>query len=390
MSRNYKYENSRSLTFLVGIAVFGLLLASSGWTDEGKQGWQVDWEKTVQAAKKEGRLYIYGSSSPMSIIQAGVFQKTYPEIKIVTVSPGRSSMAYQRLMTERRAGRYLADLFVGGSTTIMGLYRGQGLDPIKPLLIQPEVLDESKWLNKKHAYLDPEGQYVFIYIAHPQPGSISYNTKLIDPTKFNSFWDFLNPELKGKIEVGDVRSGGTGSSNLKIYYYHPQLGPKYIKRLVRDMDITLFRNRRQSVDWLANGRFSICFFCYPRELAKAQKQGLPVEEFGYMKEGAGLTSHSGQIGLVNKAPHPNAAKVFVNWLLSREGQMTMQTVFAEGRRGASNSRRIDIPKDMIPPQDRLKQGVDYIDVETPERRDMRPIIKVFKEALAEKRMREKR
>ena len=109
-----------------------------------------------------------------------------------------------------------------------------------------------------------------------------------------------------------------------------------------------------------------------------------------MKEGAGLTSHSGQIGLVDNAPHPNAAKVFVNWLLSREGQMTMQTVFAEGRRGASNSRRTDIPKDMIPPQDRLKQGVDYIDVETPERRDMRPIIKVFKEALAEKKMRDKR
>jgi ABC-type Fe3+ transport system substrate-binding protein len=102
-----------------------------------------------------------------------------------------------------------------------------------------------------------------------------------------------------------------------------------------------------------------------------------------MKEGAGLTSHSGQIGLINKAAHPNAAKVFINWLLSREGQLTLQRVYAEGRRGASNSRRTDITKDIVPPEDRLIEGVKYLDVETPERREMEPVIKIFEHALAQ-------
>lgn len=178
--------------------------------------------------------------------------------------------------------------------------------------------------------------------------------------------------------------GGTGNSNLKFFYYHPALGPKFIRRLAGETELTLFRDNRQSVDWLSTGKFSLCFFCYPQEVARAQKQGLPVAEFKHqMKEGAGLTSHSGQIGLINKAAHPNAAKVFLNWLLSREGQLTLQRVYSEGRRGASNSRRIDIPKDMIPPEDRLVEEVEYLDVETPERREMAPVIKTFEEALAQ-------
>jgi iron(III) transport system substrate-binding protein len=150
------------------------------------------------------------------------------------------------------------------------------------------------------------------------------------------------------------------------------------------MNVTIFRDNRQSVDWLATGKFALCFFCYPQEAARAQKQGLPVDEIKQpMKEGAGLTSHSGQIGLINKPAHPNAAKVFINWLVSKEGQLTLQRVYSEGRRGASNSRRIDIPKDMVPPEDRLVEGVEYLDVETPERREMAPVIKIFEEALAQ-------
>jgi ABC-type glycerol-3-phosphate transport system substrate-binding protein len=100
-----------------------------------------------------------------------------------------------------------------------------------------------------------------------------------------------------------------------------------------------------------------------------------------MKEGAAVVSHSGSIGLLNKAPHPNAAKVFVNWLLSREGQLTMQRVYVEGKRGASNSLRVDIPKDMVPRHERLFEGVNYIDLETGDRSDAGPIIKLVEETL---------
>jgi ABC-type Fe3+ transport system substrate-binding protein len=107
-----------------------------------------------------------------------------------------------------------------------------------------------------------------------------------------------------------------------------------------------------------------------------------VNEFGEMKEGMGIASSGGNLGLANQAPHRNAAKVFVNWLLSREGQITVQTSYAKAGNPV-NSLRIDIPKEGIPPADRLREEVNYIEVETPERMSTELALKVFNEALAE-------
>jgi ABC-type Fe3+ transport system substrate-binding protein len=104
--------------------------------------------------------------------------------------------------------------------------------------------------------------------------------------------------------------------------------------------------------------------------------------FGSLKEGMGITSSSGNLGLVNRPPHPNAAKVYLNWFLSREGQLTLQNEYAKAKVTASNSLRIDISKDMVPPAERLQDGVDYVEVETPERISMEPVLKVFSEALS--------
>lgn len=293
------------------------------------------------------------------------------------------SHALHRILAERRAGKYLADIIIGGSSTPLTLYRANALDPIKQALILPEAVDESKWWEARHRYIDPEGKYIFMYIGHPQRGSISYNARLVNPDEVKSFWDFLNPKWKGKIEVRDFREGGAGNSNMRFFYYHPEMGPKFIRRLFADMDVTLFRDLRQSIDWLARGRFAICFFCYGNEIFKAKDQGLPLDEFRFMKEGAALTGQSGTLGLVNQAPHPNAARVFSNWLLSREGQLTVQKEYARSTSTYSNSLRIDIRKDMVPPEERLLAGVTYVEVEIPERMDMRPILRIFEEALAE-------
>lgn len=371
----------------IGLIVF---LPSFLWegamnAGEGRPAWRAEWETTIEAAKKEGQVAVYGTDPLLLITDSGVFQKAYPGIKVVTVAPGTGNQAMQRLLAERRAGKYLADLVIGGSSTPMMLYQARALDPIRPTLILPEVLEESKWWRGKHRYNDPEERYVFQYIGHPQIGNISFNTQLVEPKDFKSFWDLVSPKWKGRIEIRDFRAGGAGNSNMKFFYYNPEIGPKFIRHLFGEMDVTLFRDTRQSVDWLGTGRFSLCFFCYPQELARARKQGLPVAEFeGLMKEGAALVSHSGSVSLVNRAPHPNAAKVFVNWLLSREGQLTMQRVYVEGRLGASNSLRVDIPKDMVPLHEQLREGVSYIDVETRERSDVGPIIKLVDEILAAK------
>lgn len=364
------------IPFLTALTLFSCELL---YAAETKPGWQQEWERTVAAAKKEGRVNVY-MSGWFAVLYAGVFQKAYPEIKVVGVT-GPGDQVTQRVLSERRAGKYLADVVSAGVPfPYPQLYRAKLFDPITPALILPEVTDQSKWYQGRHRYADPEGQYVFIYTGMPQTGGASYNTKLVNPKEFKSFWDFVHPKWKGKIEARDIRVPGSGSGAMRFFYHHPELGPRFIRRLVGEMDTTLFRDPRLGSDWLATGKFALCFFC---STGTAKLQGLPVDTFGVMKEGAGLVSQFGGLGLVNKALHPNAAKVFINWYLSREGQMALQRVVAQAGDASAvpDSLRVDISKDDIPPEDRRAEGVRYLDLDTPGRIEMEAIYDVIKEAL---------
>ena len=92
----------------------------------------------------------------------------------------------------------------------------------------------------------------------------------------------------------------------------------------------------------------------------------------------------GQLALMNRAPHPNAAKVFVNWLLSREGQSAFQRIISTPGE-AKNSRRIDVPKDHIPASERRVDGVKYFDGDDLNSRDITPVTKLMDEIFAGKK-----
>ena len=98
------------------------------------------------------------------------------------------------------------------------------------------------------------------------------------------------------------------------------------------------------------------------------------------KEGGGLVQQFGTLALVNRAPHPNAARVFINWLLSRKGQMALQRNMLNTENPA-DSLRIDIPKDDLPILSRRIDGVTYLDTSRPEWQEMKPILDVMNEAL---------
>lgn len=341
------------------------------------------WDKLADAANKEGQLTIYSGSIPALMVEDGAFQKRFPGIKILTVIAEGGAGAAQRIIAERRGSKFVADLVMGTSGSIWSLYAAKALDPIKPVLILPEVADESKWWQGSHRYVDPDKKFIFTFMGSPREGSVYYNKNLVNPNQLTSYWDFVEPKWKGKIELRDLRAAGIAAPSMRFLYYHPELGPKFLKRLFGDMDVTLFRDRRQSVDWLVNGKFSICFMCLPTEIAKATAQGLPVDGFGTLKEGSLLDSLTGNIGLVNNAPHKNAAILFLNWLLSRDGQQMAQQVHTRARIGVSNSLRIDIPKDSVPADERPVAGVKYLDVDNAERISSEPLLKLFNEALAE-------
>ena len=255
--------------------------------------WQQEWEKTLDAAKKEGQVTVYISGYEAVLPD---FEKEFPDIKVVAVTV-RGNQLGQRLLAERRAEKYIADVVSSGANpNYQQFYPAKALDPIKSALILPEITDQTKWYLKKHQYSDPEGQYVFNYVGSATYGAVNYNTKLVDAKEFRSYWDLLNPKWKGKIEARDIREAGPGAGNTRFFYYHPELGPSFIKQLFGEMDITLFRDFRQGPDWLATGKFAICFFC---DVDVLKQQGLPVETFGptIFKEGGGLGSTVWYLGI---------------------------------------------------------------------------------------------
>jgi iron(III) transport system substrate-binding protein len=360
------------LIFTIGVALPGALYGG-----EAKPAAQASWETTVAAAKKEGRLNFYVGrygSEPL----LNEFRKEFPEIKIVSTNGAGNSLG-TRIVSEARAGNMLADLYSGGAVTNFEiLYKGKVLDSLKAALILPEVLDDSKWFGGKHRYNDPEQQYVFIYIANPTSASLYFNTNLVHPKEFKSFWDLTQPKWKGKFVSQEPTGTGIGPS-LQFFYYNPELGPEFLRKLFVDQQIVYSRDRRQMTDWLAQGKYALCLGC--RDAEKANKQGLPVDELDMVdwKEGAHISSGGGSLGLIKGGPHPNAAKVFINWFLSRRGQIAVQKYPDLYNEEPPNSRRIDIPKDMLPAASRLVEGRRYFDFSEPKYSDMTPIFQLAKE-----------
>jgi iron(III) transport system substrate-binding protein len=359
---------------LVFIALFSIAEVSADWKSE--------WEQTVRAAENEGQVSVsiggYGA-----LIEAGVFQKAYPKIKVSYIT-GAGTDLTARIAAERRAGKYLIDVYNGGGNSLHQiLYAGKMLDPIRPALILPEVTDATKWWEGKHKYADKEGRYIFVYEGNVSAGAgAAYNTRLLEPRDYKSYWDFLDPKLRGKILSIDIRRVRGAGIPWQFLYYYSELGPRFLRRLFGEMEVTMTADLRQAVDWLATGKFTLAVPIQGGVIERAGAQGLPVNQFEpyHFKEAVNLSSAFGSLALMNRAPHPNAARVFINWLLSREGQTQFQkTISTAG--DARNSRRIDVPKDHIPPNEQRRDGMNYFDTDDPETKDLTPAMKLLDEIL---------
>lgn len=341
-----------------------------------------EWNRAVRAAEQEGEIVLSALSEVGEVFTHGGFQKKFPKIKL-NVVPARGGDQVTRIMAERRAGKFLVDVGNMGNTSPYRLYQARVLDPIASAFLIPEVEDESKWWQGKHQFIDPEGKYIFVYVAAPLY-LVGYNTKLVNPSEFKSYWDLLNPKWKGKIVVFDLQAGGFAATRDRFFYHHPELGADFLTRLHSDMDITLYRRYPQGEDWLAAGKYSLCL-CRHQSISEAKSQGLPVDlvEPSAFKEGIGIETRAKTLVLMNKAPHPNAAKVFISWFLSREGQIDFQKTSAKFTdAGAEGSLRMDIPKDDIPARNRIHAGGKYLPQWNPEHFEMKPITQLISQAQA--------
>jgi iron(III) transport system substrate-binding protein len=248
-----------------------------------------------------------------------------------------------RIMTERRANVYYWDVIIAGTSSLVNALRPAGvLELIEPVLILPEVKDPKYWRGGKHPFFDNER--IGLSIARQALASLYVNTKQIKAQEIQSWRYLLRPDLKGKILVGrDPRLSGSGKATLLFFYIHKDLGADFIRQLVKQ-EMMLMQDDRIAATWLAQGKYPICI-CSQRQTERLIKEGLPVQAIDgrQLKEGAPVTLGAANIALVNRAAHPNAAKLYVNWVLSKEGS----TLYAKAN--GVPSLRVDVPADHVEP-----------------------------------------
>ena len=264
--------STKQRVFLVGVSIILLLLFVAGAAAraaESRPTWQVEWEKTLKAAEAEGEVTVYVVDYPRFTVSQ--FQKAYPKIKLNLVDGPSGPALSSRLMAERRAGKYQADLYIGGQGThVSVLYPAKALAPMPPAFILPEVKDESKWFKGKHRFVDPETRHSFVFQGH-RGLYISYNTQQAKADEIKSWWDLINPKWKGKIIGYDPSIAGVARNVLWYLYMNKVLGPEFMSKLYGDMQLTLSRDHRQLVDWLAAGKAAVCVPCDDAELGERQR-----------------------------------------------------------------------------------------------------------------------
>lgn len=317
---------------------------------EIKAGWQAEWEKIVQEAKKEGKAVVYGppnAETRKAFTEA--FQRAYPGI-LLEYTGMMGAQTSPKIKAERKAGLYIVDVHIGGTTTILTQLREFSI-PIKPLLILPEVKDPRVWLEGRLDFADDaeEINLVFTILADSR---VAYNSELVNPSEITSWWDQINPKWRGKIIMWDPRAAGSGLATATFWYLNPKLGMDFIKAFADNKPI-LTRDLRFLVESVARGKYSIINSPDTAAVFEFQKAGMPLRYAEIMKEGTYSTAAFGSVVVLDKAPHPNAAVVFLNWLLGKEGQTLWSTT------GGFASRRLDVPVEHLPEAVRPKAGVTY-------------------------------
>ncbi len=346
-------EHAKSAIVLVALLTLFMAIAQLAWA-QSDSGWKQKWDTALAQAKKEGKVVVLGP--PGDRIRDAItqgFAKAFPDISL-EFSGARGGELATRVKAERDAGIYSVDIVINGTSTANSYFKPmKSLDPIEPALILPEVLDPKKWRDDRLEFSDRETRLDLVFTTQNNVPLI-FNPAQVKAEEVDELYKLLDPKWKGKIAVQDPIPSGTGNGIFRWAWH--VLGPEKAMdfyRKIRAQAAVVDRDQRAQIEWVAQGK-------YPLNLGpgtvmyQLQARGLKFGVVPYFKDyGTYLTPGFGSLMFINRAPHPNAGKVFLNWLLSKEGQ----TVFSKGM--GYVSRRVDVPTDHVPSYWVPKPGVKY-------------------------------
>ena len=310
------------------------------------------WDELVAAAKREGKVVVSGSPDPKArpAIMNG-FQKAFG-IDLEYIG-GNSSQLAARLQAERASGQYTVDAGIAGSDSVYGSFFPNGwLDPLKQQLILPEVADGSRWKMGRPWFRDPNGDTV-LQIFQTVQQNLTLNTQYVAPQDIPTADALLDPKWKGKMCAYDPSVNGSGIA-IGAAIYVAQ-GKDFVTKLYKGQNVVLSRDYQQVADWVAHGTYPIGLAVPHSYLIEYTKAGVGIANPELADAPDAVGAGFGLVFLWNHARHPNAARLFANWIASREGL----TAYAQSN--LQVPLRTDIDPTWIPPRMVPKPGVKYLD-----------------------------
>lgn len=317
-------------------AAASILVFTLGWFSEVKS----QPKEIVEGAKREGQFVFY-SGIPVPDAQAllSAFEKKYPFIK-TTHYRATGPALVSRIETEQRAGRHEWDVM-----------NSTGFEPY--VLLEHGYFAKYDSSERKHfpdGHKDAEGYWTTMYTS---PNLPSYNTRLVSPKDLpKDYFDLLEPKWKGRL--------GLDSSEFEWYanlkkIWGAEKSQKFLEGL-RKQEVRLVQGRALLTQLLGTGEFAILVNNYLQNAIEAKRKGSSVEILALDP----VVAAAGLVGINKNAPHPNSARLFLDLVLSKEGQELVVKTDRSSVRKDIVSNPMDMIKDVrIIPSD-LSLGKFYI------------------------------
>ncbi len=296
-------------------------------SEPAKASWREKWNDTTAAAKKEGAVVVYSSASGVAVRQALVskVKELFGINMEVVVAPG--DQLTQKIITERQRGLNFADAFIAGTQIVTPTYAGI-FTPADRALILPDASDPKAWPEGKLPFIDKNKLTLALTGAYWS--YILVNTDLVKPGELKSYADLVNPKWKGKLIMFDPAGGGAAS--YWVYFMTKLMGQekgeRFLRQLASQQDLMLTKDARLQGEWVARGKYPVAIAASMGVVTPLLKAKAPVS-WVRMSEGGLVHPSASVFGLVDKAPHPNAAMVLFNWLLTPEGQHVFSQAFGQ-------------------------------------------------------------
>ena len=325
------YFRSKIFRLLAGSAYFVLLGAAGLHAGEAKPSLPIEWERTVEAAKKEGKVVVSIPSS--GELRRGIEKVFKQRFGIdAELNTGSAASIVGKIRQESKSGAPYFDLHMGGGESmITGLLAEGVLAPLEPTLILKDTKDPNNWWGG-HIWLDNAKRHIYASQAY-QVELIWCNTDIAKPEEIRSLTDLLNPKWSGKIGYLDPRTPGAGSSMWSFLW--KLKGEDYLKKLA-GQKLFLSRDQRVLAESLARGKIALVAGLSYYSFLPFAKAGLPVKSVAISRDEIYVSGGSGNVAIIKGAPHPNATKVFINWFLGQEGQEVYSPAMGQA------TRRLDV------------------------------------------------